>query len=108
MASRKVGSRRPVARRTPCRDDHGGRGANVGSNGSARDDPCWVGPLMSSRWRPPSNFSPYPSFEGGIMPDPLEQDEEASLRRLLLRVPALSGRELTVERLGGGMTNRNY
>lgn len=41
------------------------------------------------------------------MPDPLDQEKE-SIRDLLLRLPALSGRELTIEALGGGLTNRNF
>jgi aminoglycoside phosphotransferase (APT) family kinase protein len=42
------------------------------------------------------------------MPDSLERKEEEHLRGLLARVPALTQRELTIEPLGGGMTNRNY
>jgi thiamine kinase-like enzyme len=42
------------------------------------------------------------------MPDPLEQDGNGPIRDLLLRVPVLAGRELTIEPLGGGMTNRNF
>lgn len=42
------------------------------------------------------------------MPDSLERKEEERLRGLLARVPALSRRELTIEPLGGGLTNRNY
>jgi hypothetical protein len=46
--------------------------------------------------------------EGAHMPDPLERKEEARLRDLLAAVPALADRELTIEPLGGGLTNRNY
>src|SRR3954451_21732085 len=42
------------------------------------------------------------------MPNAPEQDEKGPLRALLPRLPALSGRELTIEPLGGGMTNRNF
>src|SRR5947209_6155878 len=42
------------------------------------------------------------------MPDSLERKEEQHLRGLLARVPALSQRELTIEPLSGGLTNRNY
>jgi thiamine kinase-like enzyme len=42
------------------------------------------------------------------MPGPLARDEEERLRGLLARVPALSQRELTIEPLAGGLTNRNY
>jgi thiamine kinase-like enzyme len=43
-----------------------------------------------------------------MVPDSLERKEEEHLRSLLARVPALSQRELTIEPLGGGLTNRNY
>jgi thiamine kinase-like enzyme len=47
--------------------------------------------------------------KGGLMmPDSLERKEEEQLRRLLARVPVLAQRELTLEPLGGGLTNRNY
>jgi thiamine kinase-like enzyme len=42
------------------------------------------------------------------MPDPLERKEEERVRDLLAGVPALADRELTIEPLGGGLTNRNY
>lgn len=42
------------------------------------------------------------------MPDSLGREEEDHLRGLLARVPALTGRELTIEPLDGGLTNRNY
>ena len=42
------------------------------------------------------------------MPDSLERKEEEHLRSLLARVSALSQRELTIEPLSGGLTNRNY
>src|SRR5690348_13471617 len=42
------------------------------------------------------------------MPDALEQDEQELLGDVLSRLPALSGREPTIEPLGGGMTNRNF
>lgn len=42
------------------------------------------------------------------MPDFLERKEEEHLRGLLAQVPALSQRELTIEPLAGGLTNRNY
>jgi thiamine kinase-like enzyme len=42
------------------------------------------------------------------MPDPLERNEEERVRNLLVGVPALADRELTIEPLGGGLTNRNY
>ena len=43
-----------------------------------------------------------------MMPDSLERKEEEHLRSLLARVSVLSQRELTIEPLGGGLTNRNY
>src|SRR5262245_64643703 len=42
------------------------------------------------------------------MPGSLERKEEEHIRSLLANVPALAGRELTIEPLGGGLTNRNY
>lgn len=42
------------------------------------------------------------------MPTPRERNEEEPLPSLLARVTALAGRELTIEPLGGGLTNRNY
>jgi thiamine kinase-like enzyme len=42
------------------------------------------------------------------MPDPREQNENEFLRNLLLRLPAFSGRALTIEPLVGGLTNRNF
>jgi thiamine kinase-like enzyme len=42
------------------------------------------------------------------MPTPRERNEEEPLHSLLARVTALSGRELTIEPLDGGLTNRNY
>ena len=43
-----------------------------------------------------------------MMPDSLERKEEEHLRSLLARVSALTQRELTIEPLSGGLTNRNY
>jgi thiamine kinase-like enzyme len=42
------------------------------------------------------------------MPDSLEPKEEEHLRSLLARVAELSQQDLTIEPLGGGLTNRNY
>ncbi|WP_435008397.1 phosphotransferase [Tundrisphaera lichenicola] len=42
------------------------------------------------------------------MTDTSGRDEKGRIRDLLLRVPALSGREFSIEPLGGGMTNRNF
>jgi thiamine kinase-like enzyme len=42
------------------------------------------------------------------MPDVTEQNEMEPLRSLLLCLPALAGRGLTIAPLGGGMTNRNF
>lgn len=42
------------------------------------------------------------------MSEPLTRQEEEDVRSRVAGVAALSGRELTVERLGGGLTNRNY
>jgi thiamine kinase-like enzyme len=51
---------------------------------------------------------PFPTREGVIMPDTPEQSENETLRNLLLRLPPLSDRELTIEPLKGGMTNHNF
>src|SRR5947209_18466433 len=42
------------------------------------------------------------------MPKPLKPEEEERIRGVLARVHALAGRELTIEPLGGGLTNKNY
>lgn len=42
------------------------------------------------------------------MPDPLERRDEERLRGVLAVLPPLVDRELTIEPLGGGLTNRNY
>ncbi len=42
------------------------------------------------------------------MPTPWERNEKEPLHSLLAHVSALAGRELTIQPLDGGLTNRNY